>query len=405
MDDKVYRKKIYKMRILRKILLSIIPLFAVNSFSQQFDGSFTEKNYYTEIKYEFINEKIIIPVEIEGEQYRFLLDTGAPNFITKKLNDKIKTNYIKSVPVADASNKKDALQLVTISQLTIGDVTFKNSNAIVTSSTSNFLFDCFEIDGFIGSNLLQNSIIQIQPRTQTLIITDNKKKLSLNSKNAVKLKLYFNEKKPFIWIKLRGVDKGKEQVLVDTGMKGLYELSNRNLRVFEKKEIITKKQSTTGTMGTGFLGAEKTTNYFKVQIPEIRINNTSFKNITVETTNSLNSRIGNDLLKYGTITLDFKNGKFYFNSIKNNVDVSRKTHGFNPTLLDNKLVIGVIWDEELKSKMSFGDQILKLNDVDIEDIDQCDFITKESMFGSQEKLKLVILNKNGQKKIILTEKK
>lgn len=391
------------MKILKTLLFLL--LLSIKSFCQDIDKTATEKDYYTEIAYEFINEKIIIPVEIEGEQYRFLFDTGAPNFITNNLYNRIKTNFIKPILVSDASNKKDSLRIVAIPQVSIGDVPFKNTSAIVTNKHSNFLFDCFKIDGIIGSNLVQRSIVQILPITQTLILTDQKDKLSLDKKNSTKLKLYFYEKKPFIEIQLKGKQKGKDQVLLDTGMKGLYSLSNRNLKVFEKRDIMIKKQTSEGIMGTGFLGAEKRTKYHRIVIPEIKINNTSFKNVTVETTNSLNSRVGNELLKYGTITIDFKNGKFYYNSFKKIVDIPVKNHGFNATLIDHKLVVGIIWDENLKSKMNFGDEILEVNGVDTRKIDRCDLITKRSMFGSQEKLTLTILKNNGETEKIVTEKK
>ena len=74
------------MKIVKIIFVTTFFLLAHNSCSQGFSNSFTKKNYYIEVKYEFINELIIIPVEIEGEKYRFLFDTGAPNFITNKFS-------------------------------------------------------------------------------------------------------------------------------------------------------------------------------------------------------------------------------------------------------------------------------------------------------------------------------
>ena len=122
-----------------KILL-FLCIVSVKSFCQDFNKISVDKNYHTEVAYEFVNEKIIIPVEIEGEQYRFLFDTGAPNFITNNLYNKIKTRFVKSILVSDASNKKDSLNVVVVPKINIGGTHFRNSTAVVSKDSSNFLF-------------------------------------------------------------------------------------------------------------------------------------------------------------------------------------------------------------------------------------------------------------------------
>jgi hypothetical protein len=54
---------------------------------------------------------------------------------------------------------------------------FENSVALSSNDDKNLVFDCFNLDGFIGSNLL-NSILQIDTRNKTLIITNDEKNLN-----------------------------------------------------------------------------------------------------------------------------------------------------------------------------------------------------------------------------------
>jgi hypothetical protein len=75
---------------MHKIIISFyfILFFTITVNAQKYSfktGSPSPRNYYTEINYEDVNGKIIIPVCIEGETYRFLFDTGAPNLISKAL--------------------------------------------------------------------------------------------------------------------------------------------------------------------------------------------------------------------------------------------------------------------------------------------------------------------------------
>ena len=52
-------------------------------------GKPSSRTYHSTVKYRDIRGKIIIPVEIEGQTYQFLFDTGAPNLISRDLSDRI----------------------------------------------------------------------------------------------------------------------------------------------------------------------------------------------------------------------------------------------------------------------------------------------------------------------------
>ena len=388
-----------------RLLILITFLFSsVTGFSQKLSKGTSDKNYYTEIAYEYVNDKIIIPVVIENKTYRFLLDTGAPNIISGGLREIIKTKRKTSINVGDANGKKQMLDLVELPLLKIGGVSFKNTPTLVNKNAPNIVFDCFEIDGFIGSNMLRNSILQILPKQKIIKLTNSKRKLELNKKHASKLTLIGNQGKPFIWIHIDGEKNAKEHVLIDTGMKGFYDLSNRNFDIFKTKNVISESTEGQGSMGTGLFGSEEKSSYQRLVVPQVTINNFLFKNANVETTNSKNSRIGTELLNHGNMTIDFKNKRFYYEPFYEATDLQEKQYGFNPTLIDNKLAVGIVWDEELKKDMSYGDQIIEINGVDYTDTNLCHLINRPSIFKSQNTLSLVLLKASGEKKTIVLEK-
>jgi len=96
---------------MRKYILAIIIACLVNSsFGQTVkwnNGECKSKNYLDSINFEVVKEKIIIPVEINNKVYRFILDTGAPNMISKELYDELKPQLIKGIPIKDANEKID----------------------------------------------------------------------------------------------------------------------------------------------------------------------------------------------------------------------------------------------------------------------------------------------------------
>src|SRR5690554_2731746 len=78
------------MRYPKFSILILLLLFTVacTNFSKIYNsGSITSSNYYSEVIYETRLDLIILPVQIRGETYQFLFDTGAPNVISNELSE------------------------------------------------------------------------------------------------------------------------------------------------------------------------------------------------------------------------------------------------------------------------------------------------------------------------------
>ncbi len=368
-------------------------------------GKTKTQDYYTEITFEYVKSKIIIPVEIEGKTYRFILDTGAPNIISKELSYLLKNDSLTTIPITDINQKKKQLKVVSIPEIILGDIVFENSAALVFDLKQDKIIDCFGIDGFIGSNMLRNSILQIQLNNKRLIITDQKNKLQLNRKNSTKLKLLGIQSSPFVWINLFGNGKAKEQVLIDTGMIGFYDMSKKNFKTFNDKNIIQFIDSSNGGHTGGIFGFVDKTLHYRSLIPEIKLSNSSFLNFVTTTSNDKFSKIGTDILEYGEITIDYKNKRLYFDSFKKETDLKEKVLGFVPTFIDNKIVVGFVWDKELKDLIDFGDEIIEINNTKIQESDFCDLVLVKNIFKNDEKFNILIKRKNGDMIELNLEKK
>ncbi|MBV7440500.1 aspartyl protease family protein [Weeksellaceae bacterium TAE3-ERU29] len=385
---------------MRKLILFFAVLLFVTSCStQKFSLNIGEqkiKDYYSEIDFELIRNKIIVPVSIQGEEYRFLFDTGAMNAISEELYNKLKPDTIRIFPLVDINQIKENKLIVSIDSLKIGDLNFEKIPTFVGEFTKKVPFSCMKIDGVIGSNMLKNSIIQIDGKKKKLIITDLKEKLNLKEKNSEGIMLTKIQSTPFVWVKLRGEDKGKEQLLIDTGADDIYSTSLKNYeKVFSKKEIFHQIGEDEGASSLGFM-ADKVTKHknYKLLLPSLTINNIEFQNVISETIKSRNSLIGAKLLDYGIMTIDYLHKKFYFEPYsKEVINVEEPEFGFDKTLKDGKLIIGVVWDEDLKSKIKYADEILSINGRNVNDSMICDLVTN-SLFKSYDSLTLKIKPEN-----------
>ena len=392
-----------------KCLLNIIFCLAfINpSYAQKTTfktGKPTSKNYYTEIQYKNIRGKLIIPVTINNTNYNFLFDTGAPNLISSALMKEIKSSNSKSISVSDANQNKQRMELTSIPLLTLGNVSFKNTSALVFNGTNNLVFDCYKIDGIIGSNILRKSIVQIQSEKNLIILTNDLNKLELNKQTGMDLVLQSNQSSPYITIKIKDKKNAKENVLIDTGASGFYDMCKSNYKALEEYNILSNSNLGEGTSSIGLFGASEAETQYLVKIPEIEIDGHTFTNISTITTSDDNSRIGADILEHGIMTLDFKHKRFHFDAYKAKSDLTEKNFGFTPTIQDNNLIVGIVWSEDLKDKIHVGDKILKINDMDLLSMDICDLLTEDSPFKVSNIIHITIINKSGETNSFILEK-
>lgn len=382
-----------KLKLSLTLLLINSLIFAQINFNQ---GKINDKEYYEVIPYETEIGKIILPVTIKDKTYRFLLDTGAPNLFSPQLLKELNVAEGDSINVNDANNQDQKMKFVVVPQVKIGNLIFENQAGLIYDFEKHNLLSCYKIDGFIGSNLLQNSIIKINGSNKTVIITNKIKSLNIDKK-PIKMKLVGNQKSPYIELKFEGKnnDKASDMVLMDTGMDGLYDMSKRAYTIFEKNNIFKALYSATGIGDLGLFGAGNSSEQKLLEIENANLNQQIINNLMVSTTSDDNSRIGLDFLKYGDITLDFLNKKFYFESAKT-IDVKEKTPKFYTSVQNDKVVIGIVWDEKLKTLMNTGDEVISVDQIDITNISLCDFLRLKKEWKNKDSYILKIKNKEGQ---------
>ena len=361
-----------------KSIISLFIILSVNTiYSQAYTlniGETKAKNYLEKIPFEFVKEKIIIPVKIEGKIYRFILDTGAPNVISKEIYDLIKPKFLESLPIIDANEKEENLNVVLLEKLEIGNLIFEQTATLIYDMNSNPLLKCFGVDGFIGSNMLRNSIVQIDKKKKTIFLTDNINNLSVNEKDYNKIELSETQSTPYILINLLGKNQDKELVLIDTGDNALFDISKSHYDIFKEENIFKVLGESEGASGVGAFGGASKHNHFKLLLPSLEISGTVLKNVITETTDDHNSKIGSELLDYGILTIDFINKRLYFSANTSDKNAIKPFFGFSRTLKDDKPVVGFVWDKDLRDKIKYGDEIIAINHIELTESNFCDVI-------------------------------
>ena len=363
-------------------------------------GTIREKNYYQEIPFEIVLKKIVIPVEIQNHTYHFILDTGAPNLISKKLMQTVNCKSLVKTPVRDANLTKDSLQVVQIPELQLGNLNFDNQIAIVSDLENNPFLKCYEVDGLIGSNLFVNSILRINLKDKKITITDKIKNLDTHQKPK-EMQLIGSQSKPCIWIEYQGNQnhKSKEQVVIDTGMDGFYDLSNRSYNYLKKEGIYQIIGKSKGVGEISLFGTGEAHEQEQINIPNFKVNQTTFTNVTTSTHEDNSSRLGLDLFNYGTGILDFKNKKFYWESDNISQEMP-KAEKYSATYYNNNFVTDYVWDSDLQTKIKAGDAIVRIDDKDTKNMTTCELLQLRDYMEDKKSYQMEVQKTDGTSVIV-----
>lgn len=380
------------------LFLILVSNISVAQFSLN-QGSADRKDYFISLPYENIAGKIIIPVTINAHSYRFLLDTGSPVVLSQALYELLKPSVIKRISLTDQSGKRDSSSVVLLEKIMLGDVTFTNTPSVVSDNV--YIFGCLKIDGIVGSNLLRNSIVQFSSRTKTIIITNDNSKVNLTKKQSSPLMLDKMQSTPIISILLQSARTGKnvrEQLVFDSGDDNFYILATKHFKAFQAYQVFDTVAQGFGTNSYGFNGLANDTTDYRLAVGKIIVNGAAFVNTRLSTTLDENSRIGSTIIDYGTVTLDYKNKRFYFDPFLPTSDLKAETADFNvsPGFDNGKIVIGIIWDPELRHKLKHGEEVISINGILSETIDPCDILTRNTPFAHETKLTLKVKHENGE---------
>jgi len=376
------------------LLLCSLTTFGQRGLSADNQDSTIESSFLISVPYESVNGKQIIKVGIKGKSYRFILDTGSSTLISKSLYDELNTKIIKKINCSDQSALKDSINIVSVDEMTIGIITFNNAEVGVLKESNPFI-ECFNVDGFIGSNLLSGFVVQISSPDKTIRLTNDIKNLSLYGIQSDELILdeQFN---PHFSIRVKNNNREvRHVVLFDTGDNDLFTISHLDFLSLKRNKILKNYEVANGSNSFGINGHANDTTHYRLRVPRLDINGLQFKNVSALTTQG-GSRIGSMLLEKAIVTLDFPNKRYYLQTLTSpKIDVYDKKLPLDPDFRDGKVIVGFIWDYSVCKNIEVGDEIIKVNEFTFQNMNLCDFFTSEFKVKGAKKVTMTTKDKNG----------
>lgn len=360
-------KKIFFLASLLFLNLNLIAQLNLNK------GTILPRKYYQELQVEFVNNKLVMEAEIDGEKSKFILDTGAPLCITKEFQQKKQYKILFKDSIIDANGMSHFTEIVKVDKLKIGSLVFSNIPALVIDLKGSIL-ECYGTNGLIGSNLLRFGAIQIDWKKQLVILTNSYKNLGLKKKDAEPLLVNEVQSSPYLSVKVG--ENITDRLLIDTGSGDFYSFTKVGLEFVQAKGHLkdavimeSNGSSTIGLFGAYTQGSDKL-----VKIDSLTIGKMAhLHGFHTVTTNDDQSRIGVYLLKQGITTIDYLHELFFFQLYEDDFKYEYASFGFDLVYSQNKIIVGSVWrnSDADKKGLSVGDEFVALKGFNLDTKDFC----------------------------------
>lgn len=395
---------------MKKLLLSILTvtfLFSscstIKVVSLMKNGKVEQEEFSVQVPFEYRLGLIILKVNIAGEEYDFMLDTGAPNVVSKELADKLGLKHITEQKVGDSQGQKSDLVFSKFEELSIGGIDFYNTGVVIADLKFSNTIACLEVDGFIGSNLMRKAIWKFDYKNQIITMTSSMDSLTIPERpNIISFTPHLTGV-PKVELKLNDVI--QKNITVDLGSNGHFSLAKNTYDSIIKKNPTLPKTTNFGSSRTGLYGEGEADSSFYLKVPAITFGDISLDSTVVKFSPVSASTIG---------TKFFKNYDVIFNWFTEEIMLINHTEydnsnfeSFGFSCINNEHQLRVSEVNVKMKALKIGDQVLSIDEVNYRELnpEQWCEIVGNGLLKDKVEINITILRDNQEISFVLKELK
>ncbi len=372
------------------IVFIALKLLLLSSCSLEYylkKGKVQSRNFNKSMKFEYSNHLIIVNVKIADKERRFLFDSGAPNVISRELQEEMQYKVKLKNGTKDSQGTRQILDFVYLDDIEIGGITIDKTIAAVSDLNASEEIKCLNLDGIIGANLLAKLNWEIDYQNQYIHFTDSK---SFVDQGEADIKLDFLpdfQKTPKI--KLGLGTEIKSNITFDLGSNGGIHLKPNDL-------LNTFKQvKSYGWVNSALFGSAFDTLYFRYTNP-LLIGNSSLGPYWVKCSNKSGRTIGNRLWENFKLQLNYNDNCIYLHR-QRDINPSKNGFGFKLKYKDGQWIIATVIFESQAYDYGLrpGDKVLEINEYNLSDAsfeDYCKQFLSETLIPSGNDLRIKVLS-------------
>ena len=359
-------------------------------------GSISELTFCDTVDVEVSHNLIIVPVNIKGETYRFLFDTGAPFSISEEIQHKLNFETITTGKIVDADDNRTDVTYVGVDTLLLGNTSFCNHTAFVADFNANPILQCMGLDGIIGSNFMHHCNWGIDMQKKQITFT-NKPLDSIGTMVPFKTNAQYD-----LLVSLTLNDLRVTPIKLDYGSNGALSFSNEMFDLLLDRQEIDTFIVQQGSSQSGIIGIAVEINEKISPIDSISLGDILFEDVIAVSGNM--ELLGTKLLSHFKVWIDWDQRQLYFE--ENSTDsLTFKTLGISISYSTEKgMYVQSIIEGSDADKMGIENnmKVLKVNELNFPENDFCEYM--QLLDTKFESLHLILDYQGVATPFILTKK-
>ena len=386
-------KRMLNMKF-KVFLCGIFTLAFMSGYAQQQPA----KRVCDTIHYEFIQDKIVIPVVVNGVKVKYIVDTGGQtgtDWEHVKAMGGVATGA--SNAISDHNDKKQLYQMAKVKNVQL------SPNYMLAEMKTMVLpvigsFKSIGVVGILGGDAFAQSVVTFDAREQIMVINYPYRPDRLKITDGVEM-FPGSTHHSIINMNLGGVEK---RVLFDTGADGFLLLTADDFKDIEDAGRGEKTAHGFGINGVGLEGLSKPVEMSKVNVKEVTVLDKKFTNAGSVISDKSTTIVGVDLLEYGKVVIDYMRNRFYFFPFDSEIaDLGGAPKTWNVSILpaNERFEITTVWDS-MKDVVTFGDQVININGTDITGFPMSQPAVDSVMNAIRSDVGYIVVLKDGKKEKI-----
>ncbi|KAA3631888.1 MAG: hypothetical protein DWQ02_15665 [Bacteroidetes bacterium] len=363
-------------------------------------GRVSAEDFKETLDFDINRGLIILPVNIKGETYRFLFDTGAPNSISKSLQKQLKFKTLSKGHIVDSEGNRSEVKYVGVDTIWLGNVPFIDQTAFVGDFEANPAIKCLNIDGIIGSNLMRLCNWKIDMKNQKMVFG----KTTLHTAENYPQSLSFKTDKQYnLRVDLETGDATLTNLKIDYGSNGSLSVPDKVFQVLIDRNIIKQTSTISGQSQKGITGEINTSQRQTAYLDTLRFHTLAMQDVTILSGGS--GLIGTDLLSKAVVIIDWSQQLLFFEEVDNS-PIHESTFGFTVGLSESNTP----YVQSVRENSSAHEQGIRPN-MQVIRIDYMDFSKSHSycdyFLGKIDKpsITVVLKDEKGVEKKVVVEKR
>lgn len=370
-------------------------------------GDVEQPAFKSEVPFEMRMGLVVIKVNIDGKDYDFLVDTGAPNVVSKELAAELNLKPNVYQKTGDSQGRKEELGFVEMPEMLIGGVHFIETAAAVADLKLSKEIACLNVDGFVGANLMKEAVWEFDYQRKVITIADTIGAFSIPD-NAMRIPFTpAASSTPLVDVTYDGVT--DQRVTFDTGSNDYFNSSDK---VHTKLEEIGKAPNpviSCGASSSGLYGVGKEDSTYTLSVGETKLGSMTIPGQVVSFTGGKARTIGTKFFQHYRMIIDWTAKEITLIPTDDFVNSTLETFGLTPMYDGNRLIVKMIvfGSPADVEGIHLGDEILEINGQNFREMNDdrwCEMLYDEETFRSNKEILLVVRSNGTEREVTLLRK-